>query len=104
MLLECINQWDIVTGESGVEDMSKYTGNMYRQTGLGDSGRRAGAGIIEDDYSEESGFRGYRRDRSYERVRFPSDESKPEELNGPCIIIQEGRKKEERRMMIDANS
>lgn len=90
-LLDCINRWDIVIGESGDLDMSKYTGNIYRGTSFRDSGRKAGTGIAEDDYSETSGFSGWHRDRSYERVRFPNDDVKPEELNGECVIVQKGK-------------
>lgn len=53
-------------------------------------GRVAGDGIISDDYSEESGkpFR-----KNYGMVRFPNDKRDPRSLNGPVIIVQEGRKK-----------
>ena len=45
----------------------------------------------EDDYSEESGNRRY-----YESgyPRFSTDRVKPESMNGPVIIVQEGRKKD----------
>ena len=69
--------------------MSKNTGNLYRNTGLRNGGRKAGYGMYEDDYSEESGDRHY---RLRERVRFPNDDTKPEELNGECIVVNPGRK------------
>lgn len=70
--------------------MSKWTGNLYRGTSFANHGRKAGTGIIEDDYSEESG--GYYCNHAWERIRFPNDNVKPEELNGECIIIKEGKK------------
>lgn len=71
--------------------MSNYTGNLYKGTSFRDSGRKAGTGINEDNYSEESGFSGWHRDRSCERVRFPNDDIKPEELNGPCVVVKKGK-------------
>ena len=71
------------------------TGNLYRKTSLGPGARRAGTGIVEDDYSEESG--GYESGGfkdSYKWVRFPNDSVKPEELNGEVIIIQAGNRKD----------
>ena len=55
-------------------------------------GRIAGDGIISDDYSEESGNR-HRRNYGA-MVRFPNDNRDPRSLNGPVIIVQEGRKKD----------
>ena len=46
---------------------------------------------IEDDYSEESGNRHYYKS-GY--PKFSTDKAKPEDLNGPVIIVQEGRKKD----------
>lgn len=60
-------------------------------TGLRNGGRRAGAGVAYDDYSEESFGRG--RVREFEPVRFPHDGDNPEDLNGPVIIVQKGRGK-----------
>ena len=59
-------------------------------------GRLAGAGITEDDYSEESGCKPYIKRNIYKdsRVRFPNDNIDPTSLNGPVIIVQEGRKKD----------
>lgn len=72
--------------------MNKNSGNLYRQTGLRNGGRRAGYGMVEDDYSEESSGRG--RVRPWESVRLPNDDVKPEELNGPCIVVQAGKRKD----------
>lgn len=71
--------------------MSKNTGKQYTRTSLRNGGRRAGMGMVEDDYSEESFGRG----RVVERplVRFSTDGIKPEDLNGPVIIVQQGKKK-----------
>lgn len=69
--------------------MSNKTGNMYRNTSLRNGGRKAGTGIISDDYSEESMGRDHYRSVL---VRFPSDGIKPEELNGPVICYKESTK------------
>lgn len=66
------------------------TGNAYSYTSFQNSGRWAGSGMNEDDYSEES-FGGIRHSH-YIRPKFPNDDVKPEDLNGPCVIVQEGRK------------
>lgn len=47
--------------------------------------------MVEDDYSEESGGREYGKIAT--KVRMPSDKADPKSLNGPVIIVQEGRKK-----------
>lgn len=60
-------------------------------TNLANKGRYAGASIVEDDYSEESGGRKYGKS-GY--PRFSTDHIDPESLNGPVIIVQEGRKKD----------
>jgi hypothetical protein len=46
----------------------------------------------EDDYSEESG--GINHEERREKVRMPHDGVRPESLNGPVIVVQEGRKKD----------
>lgn len=67
-------------------------GNMYRKTQFnGQGGRRAGTGIIEDSYSEES-YGGWKNLACW--PRFPNDDVKPEELNGPVIIVHKGKEKE----------
>lgn len=53
--------------------------------------RLAGDGIIEDDYSEASGCK---KREKYGKPRFPNDKKPAEMLNGPVIIVQEGRKKD----------
>ena len=65
----------------------RRTGNMYRATSFRNGGRKAGYGIVHDHYDEESGNRDYER---RERVRLPHDDVKPEDLNGPVIVIQKG--------------
>ena len=60
-------------------------------------GRLAGIGIVEDDYSEESGCKPWKPITAGKdtKVRFPNDKKNPEDLNGECIIVQEGRKKDD---------
>lgn len=72
--------------------MGKRTGWMRSAT----NGRIAGDGMLEDDYSETSGCKPYfkRNFAKDSRVRFPNDKVPPESLNGPCVIVQEGRKKD----------
>ena len=68
------------------------SGNLYRITGFtSHGGRKAGYGVYEDDYSEESGS--YCMNHSIRNVRFPSDGIDPEDLNGECIIVRAGTKK-----------
>ena len=69
----------------------RRTGALWLRTTLAGN-RVAGHGCIEDDYSERSGCRDY--EPGWERVRFPNDDKKPEDLNGPVIIVQKGRGKE----------
>ena len=56
----------------------------------------AGHGCIEDDYSETSGSKSWKElsFRKSTMVRFPNDNKTPESLNGECVIVQEGRKKD----------
>ena len=70
----------------------KSTGNLYRNTALRNGGRKAGTGMDEDDYSEES-FPSGRKPRP-ELARMPHDGEKPEDLNGPVIIVQAGKDKQ----------
>lgn len=70
----------------------RKTGNQYTQTSFRNGCRRAGMGMLYDDYSEESSGRG--RCAKWESVRFPNDDVKPETLNGEVIIIQKGRTKD----------
>lgn len=72
--------------------MNKNSGRLYTSTSLHNGGRRAGYGVVEDDYSEESSGRG--RCLPFDPVRFPNDDLDPEELNGPCVVIQEGKRKD----------
>ena len=66
------------------------SGNAYYYSSFRNNGRWAGSGINEDDYSEES--LGYSFNRSVS-PKFPHDNIKPEDLNGPCVIVQKGRNK-----------
>lgn len=74
-------------------DFMKNAGRAYVNTGFAHGGRRAGHGMNEDDYSETS-FGGRARARDRGLVRFPNDDCDPEDLNGPVIIVQAGKKKE----------
>ena len=73
-------------------------GKMHSKTSFRAQGaRKAGCGMLYDDYSENSGYTGHRyhrHDSFFNPVRFPNDDTKPENLNGECIIIQAGKKKE----------
>ena len=60
-------------------------------SGLANKGRCAGYAVLHDDYSENSGRRKYYKSGW---PRFPHDNVDPESLNGECIIVQEGRKKD----------
>jgi hypothetical protein len=55
-------------------------------------GRFIGKAVGHDDYSEESGNKRYEGIRPL--VRFATDGVDPKSLNGPVIIVQEGRKKD----------
>lgn len=68
----------------------KNTGRQYLCTSFANGGRRAGYGVLHDDYSEESGNRDYEK---HDRVRFPNDNIDPEELNGPVICYKGGNAK-----------
>ena len=72
--------------------MGKRTAWMRSAT----NGRIAGSGILEDDYSETSGCKRLAKSAYHKSnlVRFPSDSRTPESLNGPVVIVQEGRKKD----------
>ena len=62
-------------------------GNLYTTTSFRHGGRKAGIGILYDDYSEESGNPCYEK---HEMVRFPHDDIEPEDLNGPVICYKRG--------------
>lgn len=68
----------------------RKTGNQYMCTSFRNGGRRAGHGMLHDDYSEESGNKDYEK---HDMVRFPHDGIKPEELNGEVVIVQKGKGK-----------
>ena len=65
-------------------------GASYIRSGV-NGNRVAGDGIISDDYSEDSGNKCLEMRRP--KVRFPMDKRDPTSLNGPVIIVQEGKKK-----------
>lgn len=67
-------------------------GKQFILSGLRNGCRRAGIGIAYDDYGDESGNKCYEGRRPL--VRFPNDKRNPEDLNGPVIIVQEGKKKD----------
>ena len=73
--------------------MSKNTGNLHLTTSLRNGGRKAGYGMYEDDYSDESSGQGHYT--PWKPVRFPNDDVTPESLNGECVIIQKGKIKED---------
>lgn len=67
------------------------TGNLYTRTSLRNGGRKAGMGILYDNYGDESRPISYRKPVN---VRFPNDNVDPAELSGEVIIVQEARKKD----------
>lgn len=69
--------------------MNNFTGRLYRKTALRNGDRRAGIGVNEDDYGDESFPRAKERIRG--PARMPHDGEKPEDLNGPVIVIQAGK-------------
>lgn len=72
--------------------MSNEIGKLYTTTSFRHGGRRVGMGVWHDDYSETSGNPNYEK---HDRVRFPHDNIDPKQMNGECIIVQKGRKKNE---------
>jgi hypothetical protein len=68
-------------------------GKQFIITGFRNGARRAGIGTLHDDYSEESGNKCQEMRRPL--VRLPHDGCDAKSLNGPVIIVQEGRKKDE---------
>lgn len=72
--------------------MSRKTDIRERlKTGLANSGRAAGAGILYDRYDEESGYRP--GPKQHGPIKFPSDSLTPEELaalNGPVKVYKGG--------------
>ena len=70
----------------------RTTGSRLTMSQFG--GHIAGHGCVEDDYSEASGCKNYEKHGS---VRFPNDRVNPEDLNGEVIIVQKGRKKNDKR-------
>lgn len=71
--------------------MKSNTGNLYRYSSLGNTGRKAGMGMNYDDYSDESTL----DDHKYHtvKVRMPHDGYDPKELNGPVICYKGGKMK-----------
>lgn len=73
----------------------RTTGSRYFRSELG-SHHITGHGCVEDDYSETSGSKGQKRYwKKWEKPRFPSDRRDPNSLNGPVIIVQKGKVKED---------
>jgi hypothetical protein len=81
--------------EEGGGDMSRKTDIRERlKTGLANTGRAAGAGILYDRYDEESGYRPGPAGRG--AIRFPSDSLTAEEieaLSGPVKIYKGGQQR-----------
>ena len=69
--------------------MNNFTGRLYRNTALRNGGRKAGIGTSEDDYGDESFPRA--KDHILGPARMPHDGEKPEDLNGPVIVVQAGK-------------
>ena len=65
--------------------ITKNSGRQYIASQLQPGGRRAGAGVWMDDYSEESGNPDYYK----WGCRMPHDGVDPKDLNGPVIIVKE---------------
>lgn len=65
---------------------------MYTNTTFNGAGsRRAGLGICYDRYDDESA-RGVPDERYIDgKIRFPNDHVKPNDLNGPVIIVKKGK-------------
>ena len=64
--------------------MIERAGNMYTKTNFRNGGRRAGSGVLYDDYGEEYGGGCNDKCRSG-LVRFPHDGVDPKTLNGPVV-------------------
>lgn len=74
--------------------MSWKDRNSMRSTLAGN--HIAGDGIISDDYSETSGNPKYQyqhRRWGKDSCEFVTDKLDPRTMNGPVIIVQEGKKK-----------
>ena len=76
--------------------MSGKLGKLHMNTSFRNGCRKAGIGVVYDDYSEESGNPSYFHN---EPVRFPHDGIDPETLSGPVICYkgepQKGKRKTE---------
>ena len=81
-----------MTTKERIGKSAENVGKMSGRSALGGGNRYAGCGILHDNYSEESGNPHYYKS-GY--PRFPHDNVRPESLNGECIIVQKGRKKDE---------
>ena len=59
-------------------------------TSFRNGGRIAGMGMSYDNYDDESYGGGVNEKRyDYRDIRFPNDNVKPEDLNGPIICYKE---------------
>lgn len=67
------------------------SGRPLTNSGLANCGRIAGMGISYDNYGDESGCPDYDPKLVPHEIRFPNDNIKPHEQNGPLVIIQKGR-------------
>lgn len=65
--------------------------NGFMNTSFRNGNRKAGMGMLYDKYDdEEREWSGKGR----VMVRLPMDKVAPEALNGECIIVQKGKKKD----------
>lgn len=74
------------------EFLENRSGSLHLRAG----NRIAGDGIISDDYSEESGNPKYQYGKfkiGKSACEFTTDKFDPRTMNGPVIIVQEGKKK-----------
>lgn len=85
----------VASAAQGGDCMGNYCDNrksVPMASGLAENGRCAGYAVLHDNYSENSGGRKYYKSGW---PKFPHDRIPPEALNGECIIVQEGHKKDE---------
>ena len=66
--------------------------NRYMNTSFRNGNRKAGMGMLYDDYGDEE--REWSGRDGGVMVRLPMDKVAPESLNGEVIIVQKGKKKD----------
>ena len=67
--------------------MNNFTGRLYQKTALRNGDRRAGIGAAEDESFPRA------KDHILGPARMPHDGEKPEDLNGPVIVVQAGKER-----------